>query len=103
MMFLIRSAFWLTVAFVAMHPKDMNLGAAASAVASQAAAAGQQVIVSQLAANGCLVIRCPDANQPVTSGLAELASSLSTSTRAMTLPIVAVKPVVPRPRPAWMG
>ncbi len=35
-MFLVRSAFWLTVAFVAFHPHDIDLGATASAVVSQA-------------------------------------------------------------------
>ena len=57
-MFLVRSAFWLTVAFVALHPHDVDLGAQASALSNQALAAGQQLIAEQIVKNDCLLIRC---------------------------------------------
>jgi len=102
MMFLVRSAFWLTVAFVALHPHDVDLGATASAVADQAMAAGQQVIAQQIAGNRCLIIAVgcppPDGHATPRAAVAAAAPVVAASPKITT-----VMPVVPRPRPAWLG
>jgi len=99
-MFLVRSAFWLTVAFVAFHPRDVDLGATASALSGQALAAGQQVVVSQVLKHDCVLLRCA----PV--------APAGETTASVTLPSNGVFQQVsspgriaplPRPRPAWMG
>ena len=65
-MFLLRSAFWLTVAFIAFHPRDVDLGATATALSGQAMAAGQRIVVSELLKQDCLSIHCGTALAPVT-------------------------------------
>ena len=97
-MFLVRSAFWLTVAFVAFHPKDVDLGATANQISGQAMAAGQQIVVSQLLKNDCLLLRCTDAAAAAATAKAAQTVSLTTqvSSPARSAPF-------PRPRPAWMG
>ena len=57
-MFLVRSAFWLTAAFLVLHPGNVDLGATASAVSGQAMAAGQSIIVQQILKNDCSLTRC---------------------------------------------
>ena len=44
-MFLLRSAFWLTVAFILIAPKDVDLGQRAQDMSAKAIAAGQQIVV----------------------------------------------------------
>ena len=98
-MFIVRSAFWLTVAFVAFHPKDVDLGATANQISGQAMAAGQQIVVSQLLKNDCLLLRCTDAAAAASAKAAPVQTvSLTTqvSSPARSAPF-------PRPRPAWMG
>ncbi len=49
-MFLLRSAFWLTVMFLIIAPKDFDLGKAASDASAQALRAGRQAVVQQVLA-----------------------------------------------------
>lgn len=97
-MFILRSAFWLTVAFIAMAPKSVDLGAAAGDFSSQAMAAGQQLIVSQMLAGDCASVRCV--------GGKALAAVALTSSPSLGAPMQdsSADPVpFPRPRPDWMG
>ncbi|GEM_PF-2011315 len=96
-MFVLRSAFWLTIGFLLVAPHGAgDLGATASALKDQAVsagvAAGQRLIVSQIAAADSLAL--PDF----------LLSSPSAS--SVTIPMQdspALQIVVPRPRPAALG
>jgi len=101
-MFLVRSAFWLTVAFIALHPRDMDLGATASALSGQAMAAGQQLVVAQILNKDCPLLSCAPA---ATAGTMPPAASVSTPSVDLSMqgsPTHHAVPV-PRPRPAWMG
>ena len=64
-MFLVRSAFWLTAAYLVIHPGNVDLGATASAVSGQAMAAGQAIIVQQILKNDCSLTKCAPAAQVV--------------------------------------
>lgn len=98
-MFILRSAFWLTIAFVLMAPKSVDLGAAAGDFSSQAVAAGQQLIASQLLADDCSSVQC-------IGGRALAAAALTTSSPSVgaTMQDSPINPApFPRPRPDWMG
>jgi hypothetical protein len=98
-MFLIRSAFWLTVAFIAFHPKDVDLGATANALSNEAVAAGQRTVVSALLRQDCRPLLCaPDS--PTT---AAMSISLPAAGRVLQAPAIDRDAPFPRPRPAWMG
>jgi hypothetical protein len=97
-MFLVRSAFWLTVAFIAFHPKDIDLGATANALSGQAVAAGQQIVVAEVLKHDCL-LNCGTSAAPTTT--ASLAVPSETAATQISSP--ARRAPYPRPRPAWMG
>lgn len=98
-MFILRSAFWLTVAFIVMAPKTVDLGAAAQDFSSQAMAAGQQMIVEQIVADKCNTVQC-------LGGKALIATVISSSSPSVdaTMQDSSISPApIPRPRPDWMG
>jgi hypothetical protein len=81
-MFLIRSAFWLVIGFLLVAPRGTDFGA----VKDQALAAGQQIIVGQMAS--------------------AVMPNLMSNTPSVDLPMQdsPKSPVpFPRPRPDWMG
>lgn len=57
MMFLLRSAFWLTVAFVVIRP-EVDISASAGSVANEALARGSQFVASQIEAIECDSLHC---------------------------------------------
>jgi hypothetical protein len=91
-MFILRSAFWLTIGFFLVAPHGTDFGAAATSLRDQAVEvgleAGSQLVVSQI-------------NAQTLPALIELA----TPTRAQnTIQQSPVGPtVLPRPRPAALG
>ena len=96
-MFILRSAFWLTVGFFLVAPHGTDFGAAASQVKDQAITAGtqaaEQIIVSQ-------VLSDPVAKAVV----AKLSSSTSKPSVALPMQDSATPAFVfPRQRPAAMG
>ena len=97
-MFLVRSAFWLTVAFIAIGPKNVDLGATANELSAQALAAGQQMIVGQVLKSDCKTIEC-------VGGKAILGAALPINPSADTsMQDSSIDPVpFPRPRPDRMG
>src|SRR3569833_2657009 len=109
-MFLVRSAFWLTVAFIVMRPHNVDLGATASAISGQALAAGQQMVTEQILKGDCPMAACT--TPAVAAAFACFASLVRTSS---TLPIspsiypsgrgaAGARPAPgPRPRPAGGG
>lgn len=95
-MFLLRSAFWLSLAFVLVAPHGVDLGAMVAGAKDQAVAAGMQagqdLIVSQILAP----VQQPNA----------LTIEAITNTPSIDLPMQgSPKSAVPfpRPRPHWMG
>lgn len=93
-MFVLRSAFWLTIGFILVAPHGTDFGAAATTLKDQAVEAsfraGEQLIVDQITAPG----RLPN-----------LLVSLTTTPAALPTDFV-VSPahsVFPRPRPAALS
>lgn len=98
-MFLVRSAFWLTVAFVVIGPKDIDLGRAAGDLSTQAMAAGQQVIAQQILDAECSTIECMGGKAVIAAVLPTTNPSADSSMQDSS-----DNPVpFPRPRPDWMG
>jgi hypothetical protein len=94
---LLRSAFWLSLAFVVLAPRDADIGreigAMTDSLRAQAVAAGQQMIVETL-----LPTRTPAAVIKPAAAIARLPSLDSPMQGASSQPAP-----IPRPRPAWMG
>jgi hypothetical protein len=94
-MFLLRSIFWLAVAYVVIHP-GVDLRGTAEAVTSKAVATGQQMIADQLRSS-CTSFPCQGGAALAAAVLASNPPSDSTMQDSnSTAP-------VPRPRPHWMG
>jgi len=97
-MFLLRSAFWLTVMFIIIAPKDFDLGKTASAASQQALEAGQEAIVAQILATDCADLRCAGGK----AALSVLAGSKLPSADQPNASSNSSVPL-PRPRPDRMG
>jgi hypothetical protein len=109
-MFLVRSAFWLTVAFIVMRPHNVDLGATASAISGQALAAGQQMVTEQILKGDCPMAACT--TPAVAAAIVRSASLVRTASTEPNTP--SIDPTMqdssmnqpapfPRMRPAWMG
>lgn len=98
-MFLVKSAFWLTVAFIVIHPNDVDLGATAASMSSRAMAAGQQMIVAQILKSDCPLLNCATAKP----SLAVATTANPSTDSPMQDSSVSSAAPVPRPRPHWMG
>lgn len=97
-MFILRSAFWLTVAFIAIAPKDVDLGARAGDLSAQAVRTGQQLIVSQILETECSTVECIGTRAVVAAVLPPIPSNDSSMQDSSPNPVP-----FPRPRPDWMG
>lgn len=96
-MFLLRSAFWLIVAFLVIRP-GVDLKDTADALSATAKAAGQSFIAQQIEAAECTDLQCAGAKAVMSVAL----SSIPSAGDPMQSP--ADRPVpFPRPRPDWMG
>ncbi|MEO6396402.1 MAG: hypothetical protein ABIO40_10885 [Devosia sp.] len=95
-MFFLKSAFWLTLAFVLMAPHGVDFGATVSAFKDQALSAGlkagQDIIVSQILASG-------PAGKAGLSDPTSLPPSIDLPMQDSSSGSVSL----PRPRPDWMG
>jgi len=87
-MFLLRSAFWLTVMFIVIAPKDVDLGKTASDYSRQALEMGQQAVVSHALAGECNSLECVGGK----AALAVLAGGNVVEQSSIPVPL-------PRPRP----
>lgn len=97
MFLVVRSVFWLTVAYMVIKPGVDFVDA--QAMSAQAMAAGQQVIAEQIQAIECDSFQC-------VGGKAVMAAALQSSP-SVGLPMH-VEPMtgpapIPRPRPDWAG
>lgn len=98
----VRSIFWLTVAYMVIKP-GVDLPDA-SALSQQAMAAGSRAITEQISAIECDSIQCIGGKAVATY---TLGSITSTNSPSVVLPIHAQSTAklapVPRPRPDWAG
>jgi len=97
-MFLLRSAFWLTVAFILLAPRDVDLRHEAESLSSRAVTAGQELIVAQILASDCTSLECV--------GSKAVLAAVTTKRPSVDRPMqdISITPVpIPRPRPDWMG
>jgi hypothetical protein len=97
MFLVVRSVFWLTVAYMVIKP-GVDF-ADAQQLSSQAMAAGQQVIAEQIQAIDCDSFQCVGGKAVVA---AVLQPSPSVGTPMHALPTTRLAPI-PRPRPDWAG
>ncbi|HEX4298638.1 MAG TPA: hypothetical protein VHZ56_11510 [Devosia sp.] len=93
-MFVLRSAFWLTVGFFLVAPHGVDLGAQVAAMKDQAIAAsvqaGQQFIATQIVAGASKAVA--------------IAATPSTPSVDLPMQVSPTQPFVfPRQRPAAMG
>jgi hypothetical protein len=90
-MFVLRSAFWLTLGFVLVAPHGTDFGAGATALKDQAVEAGleagQQLIVSQISNNA----------------LPDLLVSVATASLDASPAALPAGAILPRPRPASLS
>jgi len=98
MFVVIRSVFWLTVAFMVIRPGvDLPDG---QALAAQTLAAGSQVVSKQIESIECADLGC-------IGGKTVIAAALRPSTPPVGLPMHAMPTKdpapIPRPRPDWAG
>lgn len=93
-MFFLRSAFWLTVMFVIIAPRDGDLGRDIDQASKAAFATGQKAIVEHVLKD-CTSLQC-------TGGKAALA--VLSAPQNPSIEAEASTPVpLPRPRPDRMG
>ena len=95
-MFFLRSAFWLTVMFVIIAPKDGDLGRDFDHASQAAVAIGQKALVEHVLRE-CSFLECPDGK----AALAVLSPTPLPSTEAS--PDASILAPIPRPRPDRMG
>lgn len=98
MMFILRSAFWLTVAFMVVRP-DVDMRDAASSFSADAMARGSQFVSQQIDAITCDSLQC--------LGGKALASAALQSPAIVGLPMHGQPTTgsipMPRPRPDRAG
>jgi hypothetical protein len=100
-MFILRSAFWLGLAVVVMHPIDWNAGAQAQALGQQALQTGQKAITTHVNAVQCTTMECAGGKALI------LASGITDNPLQASSPMQGsqslVHAPVPRPRLARAG
>ena len=95
-MFFLRSAFWLTVMFIIIAPKDADLGRDLDQASRAAVAMGQKAVVEHVLTD-CSSLEC-------TGGKAVLAVlSPKTLPSIEASPEASIPVPLPRPRPDRMG
>ena len=97
-MFLLRSAFWLTVAFLVIRP-DVDMRDGAAALSNEAMARGSQFVAEQIQSIDCIDLAC--------AGGKAVASAVFSASPPAGIPMhvePAPNPVpFPRPRPDRAG
>lgn len=101
-MFLVRSAFWLTAAFLVVAPTvGTDIGAVASTAGGQMAASGKDMALNGLSQLDCDTLECTLGRAVAVSALEQLPSQSSINPM-QDAPNVGPAPVPP-PRPDWAG
>lgn len=108
-MFLLRSIFWLTVAFMFIRPGGVDLPGSASTLSNAALESGRQVALQTLDGVVCGTIECNGARLLATSALrtSGIAGATSAGQSHSVLPTSVLSPVagapIPMPRLARRG
>lgn len=97
-MFLLRSAFWLTLAFVVIRP-DVDVADSAAQLSSDAMAAGSQFVAAQINSIDCTDLHCIGGKAMASAAL----SSLPTAGTPMHVSPTDSPVPYPRPRPDRAG
>lgn len=98
-MFLLRSAFWLTVMFLIISPKDFDLGKTAGEASQVALEAGRQAVVAQVLASDCTTLECAGGKMALTVLTGNKLPSVDMPMQNASTTLVPL----PRPRPGRMG
>lgn len=95
-MFLVRSAFWLSAAFIVMAPSvGMDVGQAARSTGEQLVSQGAQAVTETLLPESCGTMECAVGRAVV--------GQVADTVRTAEAPAVAIHEPspFPPPRPAW--
>jgi len=98
-MFLVRSVFWLALAFLVLGPKNIDFGRAAGDLSSQAMAGGQKAVVRAVLEPECAELECVAGKAAIAAVLPPARPAAAPTTPA---PSQARVPL-PRPRPDRQG
>jgi hypothetical protein len=96
-MFLLRSAFWLVLAFCVMRP-NFDVQSAVASMQVQAMEAGKAVIAEQILEPHCDTLECAGRNALLAGALNSSLSIDPPMQDSSNSPVP-----FPRPRPDWMG
>ena len=96
-MFLLRSAFWLTVMFVIIAPRDADLGRDLDAASREAVALGQKAVVEHVLKD-CSSLECTGGKAALAVLAAPRLPSVGAPEADASIPVP-----LPRPRPDRMG
>ena len=96
-MFLLRSAFWLIIAFMVMRP-GFDVESAVASMQVQAMEAGKAVIAEQILTPHCDDLQCAGRNALLAGALSSSLSIDPPMQDSSNSPVP-----FPRPRPDWMG
>jgi len=97
-MFLLRSIFWLSLAFIVIAPRPIDADAVADAARAAALSAGRDVAVG-LITGACAGSTICEGGKAL---LAATSSNPSAGAPMQDSPVVSPVPF-PRPRPDWAG
>lgn len=100
-MFLLRSAFWLTLAFLIIRP-GVDIGASADALTREALAGGQKLVIEQIIGNDCASVECMGGKAVLAMATLRPSAPATTTVRPMPGEFDDTAPI-PRPRPDWLG
>lgn len=99
-MFILRSAFWLTAAFMVIGPTTGNdLGAMTQSAGTQIAEDGKALLADGLTAAQCTSLEC-ELGRAVVIGALKASPSQSSINPVQDAPLTGPAPVPP-PRPDW--
>ncbi|RUT31024.1 hypothetical protein EMQ25_09090 [Arsenicitalea aurantiaca] len=99
-MFLVRSAFWLALAFIVIGPRDVDFEKGAEALSASALAAGQQIVTEQLLGTECDTLHCAGGKALLSAALTSNAPTMRTEVAADPMhPQMATPVPLPRQRP----
>lgn len=96
-MFLLRSAFWLTVAFLVIRP-DIDVEHAVASMQVQAMEVGKDIIAQQILEPDCDTLECAGRNA-LLAGALNSSLSIDPPMQDSSNSLVPL----PRPRPDWIG
>ena len=102
-MFLIRSAFWLSAAFIVMAPTvGMDVGESARSTGGQLVSQGAQAATQVLLPESCETLECM-VGRSVLTQIAEAPAPAPVSPQAAEAPeaLVSAAAAFPPPRPDW--